>query len=94
MVTLAKVVLAATTTLHSTAIPLLKWARNKVDKITRGFICCGDDAEIAKGAHSLVNWKTVYRPKLLGGLGVTDMERLRNLRLRWPWLKWIDPDRL
>jgi hypothetical protein len=39
-----------------------------------------------------VNWMTACRPKVLGGLGMTDLERFaRALRLRWPWLQWTDP---
>jgi hypothetical protein len=82
----------ATTTYHATAIPLSKWARDKINKIARNFIWAGDDADHASRGHALVNWKTVCRPKVLGGLGMTDLERFgRALRLRWPWLQWTDP---
>jgi hypothetical protein len=78
----------ATATYHARAIPLSKWARDKINKIARNFIWAGDDAEHASGGHALVNWKTVYRPKDLGGLGMTDLERSgRALCLRWPWLQ-------
>jgi hypothetical protein len=91
-VTLAKSVLMATATYHAAAIPLSKWARDKINKIARNFIWAGDDADHASGGHALVNWKTVCRPKVLGGLGMTDLERFgRALRLRWPWLQWTDP---
>lgn len=70
-----------------------KWARNKIDKIGRGFICNSDDYEHATGGHSLVNWKTVCRPKYLGGLGIANLERFgRALRLRWSWFAWNDTD--
>jgi hypothetical protein len=93
-ITLAKSVLMDTTTYPAMAIPLSKWARDKINKIARNFIWAGDDADHASGGHALVNWKTVCRPKDLGGLGMMDLERFGcALRLRWPWLQWTDPQR-
>ena len=93
-VSLAKSVLCAIANHHLTALSLPTWAIQKLSKITRNFIWCGEDSENASGGHSLVNWKTVCRPKPMGGLGITDLERFgRALRLRWPWLMWTDPGR-
>lgn len=40
----------------------------------------------------MVNWKTVCRPKKLGGLGIAELHRFgRALHLSWPWLQWTDP---
>jgi hypothetical protein len=84
----------ATGIYHATAIPLSKWARDKINRIARNFIWAGDDAEHAAKGKALVNWKTVCKPKGLGGLGMPDLERTgRALRLRWPWLNWTKPER-
>jgi len=93
-IALAKSVLMATAVYHSTAIPLNKWARNQITKIARNFVWAGDEGEHAAQGKALVNWKTVCRPKALGGLGMTDLGCSgRALRLRWPWLQWTDPSR-
>jgi hypothetical protein len=91
-VTLAKSVLMATGIYHATAIPLSKWARDKINRIARTFIWAGDEGEHAAQGKALINWKTVCRLKNLGGLGMLDIERSGcALRLRWPWLNWTDP---
>jgi hypothetical protein len=69
-ITLTKPVLMATTIYHATAIPLSKWAHDKINKIARNFIWAGDDAENASGGHTLVNYKTVCRPKDWGVIRV------------------------
>jgi len=93
-VTLAKSVLTSIIIFHLTVLPMPKWAQRLFDRTSRRFIWHGDDQEAASGGHSLVNWKTVCRPKSLGGLGIADLERFgRALRLRWPWLQWTEPDR-
>jgi hypothetical protein len=64
-----------------------KWARDKITRIARNFVWVGDEGEHAANEKALVNWKTVCRPKELGGLGMPDLERMgMPLRLRWPWL--------
>ena len=81
-------------TFHITALSLPKWILRKVEKIIRGFLWQKEDQTQTSGGHSLVNWKTVCRPRRLGGLGIADLERFgRALRLRWPWLQWPDPER-
>jgi hypothetical protein len=93
-ITLAKSVLMATAVYHAMVLPLPKWARDKINKIARNFISAGDDGDHASGGHALVNWKTVCMPKELGGLGMPDLEHTgRVLRLRWPWLRWTDPQK-
>jgi hypothetical protein len=94
-IALAKTVLMATVTYHATVIQLSQWARKQITRIVRNFIWAGDEGEHAARGKALVNWKTVCRPKHMGGLGMPDLERSgRALRLRWPWLQWTDPDRV
>ena len=65
-----------------------------MDRLAQNFIWSADDNDNAGAGRSLVNWKLVCSPKILGGLGVTDLERFgRALRLRWPWYEWVDPNR-
>lgn len=67
-----------------TVVLFPKWASAKVKKISQGFVWNGDDSETAGGTRSLVNWKIVFHPKALGGLGIADLDRFgRALRLRW-----------
>jgi hypothetical protein len=90
-ITLAKTVLMATAD-HAMVFPLSKWARLKTVRISRRFVRAGDAGEHDACGHALVNWKTVCRPKDLGGLGIPDQDRCgRALRLRWLSLKWTDP---
>ena len=93
-VALAQSVLTAMATFHITALNLSKGTLRKIDKIIRAFIWQKEDQAQTSGGHSLVNWKTVCRPRHLGGLGIMDLEGFsRALRLRWPWLQWTDPER-
>ena len=48
----------------------------------------------ANGGHCLVNWCKVTRSKLLGGLGIQNLEFFgRALRLRWLWFEWTDQEK-
>jgi hypothetical protein len=85
--TLVTLVLSSMPTYHLTVFPLIVWARKKIDKIVISFLWKGE--ENTNGGHSLVNWPTICRPKDLGGLVVSDLERFgRTLRLRWLWQEW------
>jgi hypothetical protein len=93
-VTLAKTVLFTTVVYHATVIPLSDWARRKIIRITRRFIWAGDTGEHDTRGHTLVNWKTICRPKSLDGIGIPDLQcSVCALRLRWLWLQWADPQR-
>lgn len=46
---------------------------------------------MVSGGKCLISWKTVCRPKELGGLGITNvMAHGRALRMRWLWQSWTD----
>ncbi|XP_073355531.1 uncharacterized protein [Aegilops tauschii subsp. strangulata] len=93
-VALAQSVLTAMATFHITTLNLSKGTLRKIDKIIQAFIWQKEDQSQTSRGDSLVNWKTVYCPRHLGGLGIMDLERFsRALRLRWPWLQWTDPER-
>jgi hypothetical protein len=66
-VILAKTVLMTIAIYHATAIPMPKWARDKINKIARTFVWAGEEGEHAAQGKGLVNWKMVCRPKKLGG---------------------------
>ena len=70
---------------HMLDMSLPKWASAKVDRITHDFVWYDGDSETAGCGHSLVNLKTVCRAKVVGDLGIVDLERFgRALGLRWP----------
>lgn len=74
------------------AIKLSSWVLKAVDKIRRGFIWQGQ--KDAQGGHCLIAWRKVCRSKELGGLGISDLKSLGYaLRVHWPWLKKVDPNK-
>ncbi|WVZ58922.1 hypothetical protein U9M48_009140 [Paspalum notatum var. saurae] len=86
-------VLTAMTVSFSMAVEIPWWAIKAIDKIRRGFLWRG--RKDVKGGHCLVAWEKVQRPKELGGLGISNLQKLGwALRLRWLWLQKTDPSRL
>ena len=62
-----------------------------IDKIRRGFLWKG--RKDARG-HCLLAWPKVTRPFCLGGLGISDLQKLGwALKLRWLWLQKTEPEK-
>lgn len=77
---------------HAMALDLPRWAIKAMDRIRHNFLWRG--RKDAQGGHCLVAWGKVTRPKELGGLGISDLQRLNwALRVRWLWLEKTDPSK-
>jgi hypothetical protein len=68
------------------------WMLEEIIKWMRAFFWAGKDE--VQGGQCLVAWRSICKPKELGGLGVKDL-RLQGLalRVRWLWLRRTDPER-
>jgi hypothetical protein len=87
---LVKSVLFAIPTHFLTVFKFPKWAIHGINKFRRSFLWKGYDPDNIKGGHYLVNWRTCQRPRKLGGLGITDLEKFnRALCLKWLWHSWV-----
>lgn len=74
------------------AIDLPVWALKAIDKVRRGFLWKG--RKDVKGGHCLIAWPKVTRPLELGGLGISNLQKLGwALRMRWLWLQKTQPDK-
>jgi hypothetical protein len=64
----------------------------EITKWLRGFFWAGK--KDVNGGQCLVAWDVVWRPTILGGLGIKNL-RLHGLalRARWQWLRRTDPNR-
>lgn len=86
---LVRTVLSAMPIFQMIALILPAWLAKLIDKVRRGFLWEG--SEVASGGKCLVSWRTVCRPKELGGLGITNLlAQSRALRMRWLWQSWTD----
>nr|XP_045084453.1 uncharacterized protein LOC123493985 [Aegilops tauschii subsp. strangulata] len=89
---LVKQVLSAMVVFQMIALAQPIWLHKLVDKIRRGFLW--ECKEVAVGGKCLVSWKLVCRPKMYGGLGISNMQAQgMALRLRWLWQSWNEPDK-
>lgn len=87
---LVKATLSAIPVHTAIALCLCAWAIDCIDKLHRAFIWIGSDAVSA--GRCKVAWEMVCRPRDLGGLGVADLCQAGiALRVRWEWLRRIDP---
>jgi hypothetical protein len=85
-------VLTTTVIYHAMALDLPKWAIKAINKIRHGFLWKGRKDVL--GGHFLVAWGKVTRPKDLGGLGISDLQKLNwSLWVRWFWLENTDPSK-
>jgi hypothetical protein len=70
---------------HLEVFRLPKWVIMRIEKIKRSFLWMKSGAVPGAKPHPLVSWRTISRPKELGGLGVLDLKRFgRAMRLPWP----------
>jgi hypothetical protein len=74
--TLVKMVLSAMSTHFLMVHKLPKWAAHDNDRFRRSFLWRGEDPEIVRGGHCLVNWKACTRPRKWGGHGIKDLEKV------------------
>jgi len=75
---------------HMAIAPCLSpWALEQIDKRRRAFIWCGE--QTISAGKCKVAWKTVCKPRDLGGLGVVDLRRTGvALSARWEWECRVD----
>lgn len=78
------------------ALPAPKGVLQHIRNLQRDFLCCKGEE---KKKWALVSWEKLCKPKNHGGLGLHDLETLRQVfgeKLWWRWLKemrtpWAKP---
>lgn len=91
-VALTKSTMVATSVHLAIAMGLPAWVIKALEKLMKGFVWQGTAS--ASGVQCVVAWDKVCRPTDMGGLGIPNI-KLQGyaLRLRWEWLRRVDPQR-
>jgi hypothetical protein len=89
---LVQAVMSARPIHHLLVMDAPVWVFGELDRRFRGFLWAAK--ERANGGQCLVAWEQICKPKEFGGLGIRNL-RLHGmaLRLRWEWLRRVDPNR-
>lgn len=88
--TLTKAVLTSQPVYLLSVLNAPKEILEDLDKLRKRFLWAGDQA--LTGGKCKLNWPTINRPKVLGGVGVLDLQQFaRPLRIHWLWQQHSDP---
>jgi hypothetical protein len=91
---LVKTTLSSIPIHHLTVLHQNKWLYKRIDRLRRAFLWKGEDPENVSSGSSLVKWQNVCKPKILGGLGILNLDKFsRALLPRWLWFGWKDENR-
>jgi hypothetical protein len=87
-----QVVMTASVVYHLLALDLDPWFFKAVDSLRRGFLWA--QSSDAQRGCCRVAWRLVCQPKILGGLGIHNLQLLNYaLRTKWIWLRKTDRSR-
>ena len=71
---------------------LPKWVTKKIDQIRRRFLWHGHRNQKTRGMN-LIAWEFVIKPKVMGGLGVLDLEILNKALLAKIMFQSLQPNK-